>query len=140
MFLGSTEVNTTIVDTLLSSPQDFWYFNNGISALCRIVKKKPIGGATRETGIFECYDLRVVNGAQTVGAIAHAAQKNPAAVANARVPFRLISLEQCPPDFGKKVTRYNNTQNRIDRRDFVALDIEKERIRGELILEGVTYI
>ncbi len=94
----------------------------------------------RETGIFECNDLRVVNGAQTVGAIAHAAQKNPAAVANVRVPFRLISLEQCPPDFGKKVTRYNNTQNRIDRRDFVALDIEKERIRGELILEGVTYI
>ena len=140
MFLGSTEVNTTIVDTLLSSPRAFWCFNNGIRALCRIVKKNPIGGATRETGIFECYGLHVVNGAQRVGAIADAAMKKPDAVANACVPFRIISLEHCPSDFDKKVTRYNNTQNRIDRRDFVALDIDQERIRGELLLEGVTYI
>lgn len=140
MFLGTTDVNTTIVDTLISSPRDFWYFNNGISALCSVIKKKPIGGATRETGIFECQDLHVVNGAQTVGAIASAFIKNPEAVSNARVPFRVISLNQCPPDFDRKVTRYNNTQNRIDRRDFVALDINQERIRGELLLEGVTYI
>jgi AIPR protein len=49
-------------------------------------------------------------------------------------------LESCPSDFDKQVTRYTNTQNRIDRRDFVALDIEQERIRGELQLEGVTYV
>lgn len=140
VFLGSTEVNEAIVDTLLTSAQDLWYFNNGISALSRTIKKKPIGGATRETGIFECHDLRIVNGAQTVGAIAAASAKNPEAVAAARVPIRLISLENCPPDFDKKVTKFNNTQNRIDRRDFVALDIEQERIRGELLLEGITYV
>jgi len=140
MFLGSTEVNTTILDTLQGSPQDFWYFNNGISALCRTIRKKPIGGNTRENGIFECHDLRIVNGAQTVGAIASAAQKNPDSVALARVSIRLVSLESCPADFDRKVTRYNNTQNRIDRRDFVALDIEQERIRGELQLEGVAYV
>ena len=139
VFLGSTEVNSAILDTLVKDPQDFWYFNNGISALCRTLKKKPIGGNTRETGIFECHDLRIVNGAQTVGAIANAYTKNPDAVALARVAIRLVSLENCPPDFDRKVTRYNNTQNRIDRRDFVALDIEQERIRGELQLEGVTY-
>ena len=140
MFLGATDVNTTILETLLSSPHDFWYFNNGISALSRTVKKKPIGGSTRETGIFECHDLRIVNGAQTVGAIAAAAAKKPEAVEAARVPLRLVSLEHCPPEFEKKVTRYNNTQNRIDRRDFVALDIDQERLRGELLLEGVSYI
>jgi hypothetical protein len=140
MFLGSTEVNTTILDTLFGSPQDFWYFNNGISALCRTIRKKPIGGNTRETGIFECHDLRIVNGAQTVGAIASAAQKSPDSVALARVLIRLVSLDACPADFDRKITRYNNTQNRIDRRDFVALDIEQERIRGELQLEGVAYV
>ncbi len=140
MFLGSTEVNTTILDTLQKTPHDFWYFNNGISALCRTIRKKPIGGNTRETGIFECHDLRIVNGAQTVGAIANAAQKSADSVALARVSIRLVSLESCPPDFDRQVTRYNNTQNRIDRRDFVALDIEQERIRGELQLEGVAYV
>ena len=140
MFLGATEVNETIVHTLLNSPHDFWYFNNGVTALCRTVQKKPIGGNTRETGYFECHDLRVVNGAQTVGAITQAAAKAPDCVARARVALRLIALEHCPPEFDKQVTRYTNTQNRIDRRDFVALDIEQERIRGELQLEGVGYI
>lgn len=140
MFLGSTDVNSTIAETLRDTPREFWYFNNGISALCRTIKKKLIGGATRETGTFECHDLRVVNGAQTVGAIADAATKYPDKVADARVPIRLVSLENCPAEFDKKVTRYNNTQNRIDRRDFVALDVEQERVRGELLLEGVTYV
>ena len=139
MFLGATEVNATIVDTLLDSPNEFWYFNNGISALCRTIKKKPIGGNTKETGIFECNDLRIVNGAQTVGAIATAAAKDPDATANARVGIRIVSLENCPPDFDRKVTRYNNTQNRIDRRDFVALDSNQERVRSELLLKGVIY-
>lgn len=140
MFLGATEVNETIVNTLLTAPQDFWYFNNGVTALCRTIRKKPIGGNTRETGFFECHDLRIVNGAQTVGAIAQAAAKGAERVATARVAIRLIALENCPSDFDRQVTRYTNTQNRIDRRDFVALDIEQERIRGELQLEGVTYV
>lgn len=140
MFLGATEVNNIILNTLLTAPQDFWYFNNGISALCHTIRKKPIGGNTRETGIFECHDLRIVNGAQTVGAIAAARNRDPHTIANARVTMRIISLDQCPSDFDKQVTRYNNTQNRIDRRDFVALDIEQERIRGELQLDGISYI
>ena len=132
MFLGASEVNETILSTLLNSPEDFWYFNNGITALARTIKKKPIGGNTRETGFFECQDLRIVNGAQTVGAIAQAYAKAPDKSAKTRVAIRIIELENTPHDFGKQVTRYTNTQNRIDRRDFVALDIEQERIRGEL--------
>jgi len=141
MFLSTTtDVNAGIVDTLLGNPQAFWYFNNGITALCRVVAKKPIGGATRETGLFECSDLRIVNGAQTVGAIAAANTRSADDVAKARVAIRLISLEHCPADFDKAVTRYNNTQNRIDRRDFVALDSQQERIKTELQLEGISYV
>jgi hypothetical protein len=138
--LGATDVNETILSTLLNAPDDFWYFNNGITALVRTIKKKPLSGASRDVGYFECHDLRIVNGAQTVGAIAKAASRDHEKVACARVPIRLIALENTPADFGKKVTRYTNTQNRIDRRDFIALDIEQERLRGELQLEGVTYV
>lgn len=140
MFLGATDVNQMITQTLSTSPQDFWYFNNGITALCRSIKKKPIGGNSRETGFFECKDLRIVNGAQTVGAIHQATTRYSELVARARVAVRLIALENCPPEFEKLITRYNNTQNRIDRRDFVALDPEQERIRGEMQLEGISYV
>jgi hypothetical protein len=140
VFLGVTQVNASMVDTLTKQPENFWYFNNGITALCRTMQKKPIGGNTRKTGFFECSDLRIVNGAQTVGAITDAATKDPGSVGRARVSIRLISLESCPPGFDKEVTKYNNSQNRIERRDFVALDPQQERLASKLLLEGVTYL
>ena len=54
--------------------------------------------------------------------------------------IRLISLENCPEAFDREITRTNNTQNRIERRDFVALDREQERIRNELHLEAIMYV
>jgi hypothetical protein len=140
-FLGETEINQSIVETLLSEPENFWYFNNGITALCGSISKKPLGGNTHETGIFDCRDVSIVNGAQTVGAIATANSKSPDQVAKALVSIRFISLESCPEDFSLRVTRSTNTQNRIDSRDFVSLDTEnQERIRTELQLEGVEYV
>jgi hypothetical protein len=139
MFLGSTDVNEGIVGTIESEPSGFWYFNNGITALCRNFRRKPIGGDGRAVGLFECEGMRIVNGAQTVGAISQAAIRNSQAVGQARVSIRVISLENCPNEFAGRVTRFNNTQNRIDRRDFVALDPTQERIRGELQLEGISY-
>lgn len=139
MFLGNTDVNQVIVTSIESSPSHFWYFNNGITALCRAFSKRPIGGDGRVMGLFHCEDLRIVNGAQTVGAVAQAYGREPSVAGQAKVPIRIISLEHCPPDFASEVTRFNNTQNRIDRRDFVALDSTQERLRAELQLEGVTY-
>jgi len=140
MFLGPTDVNTGMIETLQNEPESFWYFNNGITALCRTITKKPLGGASKDSGYFECRDLRIVNGAQTVGAISSANNKSPEQVAQARLNIRIVSLENCPEDFEKEVTRYNNTQNRIDKRDFVALDTQQERLQRELAIEGVQYI
>jgi hypothetical protein len=140
MFLGDTDVNLSLLTTLRSAPENFWYFNNGITALCATITKKAIGGSSRDMGVFECRDLRIVNGAQTVGSIAAAAASHPEDVAKARVPIRLVSLESCPEGFDREITRTNNTQNRIERRDFVALDPEQERLKNELHLEGITYV
>ncbi len=139
MFLGDTNVNETLIDTIANEPEKFWYFNNGITALCSSIQKKPIGGGTRQTGYFECRDFKIVNGAQTAGAIASAASKFPTNISQARVPIRIVSLENAPEDLERDITRYNNTQNRIERRDFAALDPEQERIRTELQLEEVKY-
>jgi hypothetical protein len=138
-FLGSSPVNQDIVDTLLKRPEDFWYFNNGITAVAADVAKKPIGGSSSESAIFECTGFCVVNGAQTVGAIFAASNQDSAAVARAMVPVRIISSEKSPGIFSSEVTRFTNTQNAIEKRDFVALDPEQDRIRQELHIEGVEY-
>jgi hypothetical protein len=140
MFLGQTDVNVGITETLRTSPDAFWYFNNGITALALKVKKKPIGGSSREMGVFECDGVSIVNGVQTVGAIAAAAASYPTEVSRARVMIRFISLEGTPEDLSKRITQFTNTQNRIERRDFVALDPEQERIRTELKIDEVEYV
>ena len=140
MFLGQTDVNQGMVDTLKQEGQHFWYFNNGITALCSSLKKKPIGGTSRETGIFEVGDVSIVNGAQTVGALGSARAGDPNALASARVFIRFISLEGVREDIATAITRFTNTQNRIERRDFVALDAQQERIRTELQIDGIEYV
>lgn len=138
-FIGLTEINEAIIETLDKQPEHFWYFNNGITVLCKKIGKKPLGGGDRSTGYFVCEGISVVNGAQTVGSIGHAFEKPGEKVSNAKLFIRLISLEDCPEDFGQRITKATNTQNRIEKRDFVTLDPGQERLRTELLLEGKNY-
>lgn len=138
-FLGASAVNDDIVSTLKERPEEFWYLNNGITAIATQLAKKPIGGQSTDSGTFECTGFSVVNGAQTVGSIHAAHAEVPEQVAKAMVPIRIISTDQSPEAFGTDVTRCTNTQNAIAKRDFVALDPQQERIRQELHLDGVEY-
>lgn len=138
-FIGLTEINESILETLNIEPENFWYFNNGITVLCKNINKKPLGGGDRTMGYFVCEGVSVVNGAQTVGCIGHAFEKTPDKLKDAKILIRLISLEDCPADFGVRITKATNTQNKIEKRDFVSLDPEQERLKTELLLEGKTY-
>lgn len=138
-FLGSTEVNSGIIDTATIDPDLFWYFNNGITVLCNRIAKRPIGGNRTDTGIFECEGVSIVNGAQTVGSLASAWSQRAEQVGRARVPIRLISLEGCPPGFANRITRATNTQNRIGSRDFAVFDPNQSRLSDELRIDGITY-
>jgi hypothetical protein len=139
-FLGNaSEVNIGVQKTLAESPEYFWYLNNGITALASNITRRAIGGASRESGLFDCEGLTIVNGAQTVGSLSNAADKALDALKLARVPIRIIQLKDAPEGFGSIITRTNNTQNRIDSRNFVALDPEQERLRVEFALDKIDY-
>ena len=134
-FIGATDVNAGMVATLTTAAEKFWYFNNGVTVLCGELSKKLAGGSDRTSGMFDCKKVSIVNGAQTVGSIAQALVKSPTSLENAKVLVRFISLEHCPEGFAVEVTRAANTQNRIESRDFAALDPQQERIRIELLVE-----
>lgn len=134
-FKGDTDVNDAMKLTLTRDPGKFWYFNNGITILCKSIEKKPLGGASRDIGHFVGVGASVVNGAQTVGSIEYAVSKGFPKAKEGKVLVRFISLENCPPDFGIEVTTATNTQNRIERRDFASLDHNQERIRTEMSLD-----
>ena len=58
----------------------------------------------------------------------------------ARVQVRFIQVgDGSNATLGDAITRATNTQNRINRQDFVALDPEQQRLRTELNIDGVIY-
>jgi hypothetical protein len=135
--LGTTEVNLEIRNTAANTPENFWYFNNGITLVADEALKAPSGAASRSSGIFSFKGASIVNGAQTVSSLA--AVTDDQALGKVRVPMRVILLESAPTHFGDDVTRTNNTQNKVESRDFVSQDSEQKRLRQEMAIEGVDY-
>lgn len=133
--LGLTRVNSEIVQTLLESPEIFWYFNNGITILCEGIDAVPFSRGNPAGPVRLCLkNASVVNGAQTVTSIHEAFKKDPEAVTKAHVSIRVISTRNCPDGFGNAVTMATNTQNRVEPRDFIALDPVQGEIRDDFRL------
>ncbi|MGP5582335.1 AIPR family protein [Glutamicibacter arilaitensis] len=121
-------------------PEQFWYLNNGITVLCRSFDKSVAGGSDRRHGNYVIRGASVVNGAQTVGALASLNRDtHKDALETLRVTVRFIALDEADEDFGNRVTRATNTQNRIGGRDFVGLDPEQTRLRDEFAVDGLIY-
>ncbi len=138
--LGDSDVNKEIRTTLQSKPEQFWYFNNGITATAKRVAKLPKGGGKHELGYFHCENFHVVNGAQTVSTIGQFIAKNEGVdLSTCLVQLRVIELGEEGEVFGDEVTRTNNRQNKIDAKDFVSQDSEQKRIRTELLIENINY-
>jgi hypothetical protein len=131
-----SEVNKEIVRCLLQEPQNFWYFNNGITALCETWEKS---GADAEEESFRFDGLRIVNGAQTVGSISRA-MTEPEKVETAQVPIRFIKLKTVGPEFGARITYATNRSNPMQPRDLLAMDYVQQRLRDEFKLTwGFSY-
>lgn len=140
VFLGDSEVNKSVKETALQSPEQFWYLNNGITVLCKSYEKVLAGGGDRRFGSFSIKGASVVNGAQTVGSLASlTASPESDKLDHVRVSVRFISLDEADEDFASRVTRATNTQNRIGGRDFVGLDPEQDRLRNEFAVDGYIY-
>lgn len=139
-YKGSTEVNEGIKKTLLQEPENFFYYNNGIKMLCKSIYRKAKDSTTNETGLFTLEGVSVVNGAQTTGTIGEIFANNSEQVAKATVMIQLIDLSNVPDTANIQITKLSNTQNKIENKDFAALDSEQERIRIELAFSHYDYL
>ena len=136
--IEKSDVNESIFETATKEPDNFWYFNNGITAICDSFDKLPIGGNRNLSGTFDVKKISVINGAQTVGSIAKAKSAG-ATLDEIYVHLRIISLVGTPEGFSSRVTRYNNTQNDLNAVDFVSQDPNQERISKEAAQLGIHY-
>lgn len=133
--LGLTGVNQTLVDSLIRDPQGFWYRHNGITVQCDKIephffaKQKP-----SEPVKLVLENASVVNGAQTVTSAHRAFQQNEEAVGEAYVTVRIISVYGAPEGFAGEITEATNTQNHMERSDFIAIKPVQSLIREDFRL------
>lgn len=134
-YLGSVGVNTAIEETVLRRPSEFFYLNNGITA---VVQTLTQAGGTPAQCIFGLTNVSIVNGAQTAGAIANAAVAGHVSP-DAKILITIIEIGPGGNDIGLRITRARNHQNVVRGVDFAALDPTQERLRQEMAVAGVTY-
>ncbi len=138
--LTSSDINAKISESVTTRPETFWYLNNGITAICDELKRKPVGlGDQRESSLWSVFNVRIVNGAQTTSAIAQAYKNSPKPVKKAYVQIRVISLAKAPLDIGNQITTATNTQNRVEPRDFLALDPLQDGLAEAFKKIGIQY-
>ncbi|WP_225626407.1 AIPR family protein [Streptomyces werraensis] len=113
--LTSLKVNPKMVETAISSTEgkNFFYYNNGVSAVC--------SKYTLEDNTIQAERFQIINGAQTVSALAKARRKT--ANSDVYVLFRLTETsESYGGEFTENIIRYNNTQNPVKASDFFSND------------------
>lgn len=138
-FKGTTTVNTGLSETLQQEAQHFFYFNNGVTFLCDSIQEQHPRDQHRQTGRFRVRGLSIINGAQTVGAIA----REPLAHYDAHpavVMATFVCLENAPDGFGDRVTQSRNRQNAVDLEDFAALDERQAMWQRILRMAGIIYL
>ncbi|MCS3491269.1 hypothetical protein M2368_000241 [Arthrobacter sp. JUb119] len=136
-----SEINDGIKETIQDSPEDFFYFNNGLTMLADSISIGPIGGLSREVGYFKLKNASIVNGAQTVSTLGKLASgpymEN---LGRAFVMIRCIEVPAEEETLGASITRFANTQNQVSSQDFAFLDPEQGRLVQELHVLGFEYL
>ena len=111
-YLGARgNINKEMRQTIENRPDEFFYFNNGISAICTKYEL--------EENSLTAYDFQIINGAQTVGSLSKSDPNS-----DIEVLFRLTKAEDVKTEKGinRDIIRYNNSQNIIKASDFRAND------------------
>ncbi|HEU5040058.1 MAG TPA: AIPR family protein [Gemmatimonadales bacterium] len=133
--LGLTGVNKTLVDSMVEDPEGFLYRHNGITVQCDSIEKEFF--AKRAPGqpiSLTLHNASVVNGAQTVTSAHRAYEKDPEAVADAYITVRITAVQGAPEGFARDITKATNTQNRMERRDYIAIDPIQSEIQKDFKL------
>jgi AIPR protein len=128
--LIQSDFNKEIEKTAIDNPAYFWYYNNGITA----ITYSPFPNIRPQAENLELNGLQVINGAQTVYSIYRAYKSaSPAkrAEMDSEVLITLRLLKSGGENFDLNVTRFTNSQNPVQDRDFCANNPIQDRLQNE---------
>lgn len=113
---GRGKVNKGIKTTILSEPEMFMAYNNGITATATGLVRSSDG--LRATSLI---DLQIVNGGQTTASLFYVARENgkTSILSDVFVPMKLVVVDPGKAvELVPKISRFANSQNRVSEADF----------------------
>ncbi|MCJ2031608.1 AIPR family protein [Methylobacterium sp. J-043] len=126
-YLGSREsdsnINNGIKNSAREEPENFYVYNNGITAL---VLDYELGRRQKASRSLKIRGISIVNGAQTTGSVSSiGGEISP----HLQIAIRFVKATK--DEIIENVVRFNNSQNKLQAADFRSTDPIQERLRGE---------
>jgi hypothetical protein len=117
------KINKEIRRTIVDEPEQFFAFNNGLTAIAEDVRTRALesGG----TGIAWVRGLQIVNGGQTTASLHSAGKKDDAAtqLKTIQVQAKLsVIASELLEEMVPRISLYANSQNKVNEADFSAND------------------
>lgn len=131
--LMSSAINSEIVETLEKYPENFWYYNNWITGITKLIY--PFNPAPSGS-ILKIQWLQIINWGQTFKTIAEyywrlTEQKKLLLDANVKVMFKIIKSSS--DEFDRSITLFTNSQNSIEPRDFYSNDTIQKKLQEDFV-------
>ncbi len=138
-FLGDSTINQHMKETLKEEPQQFWYYNNGVTIVCDEAQK------TQEAGqeLLNVSNPQIINGQQTTRTLHDAFQHAPKAhvlVKVIKIPRDAKSVKYSYETLVSRIVEATNYQNPIKPADLRANDPKQIVIERELRKMGYQYL
>lgn len=145
-YLGNKKINKKIKDTLLNENDrnNFFYYNNGITIICKDIGKiKVKQNDSNLSSYFSITNPQIVNGCQTVNSIYEVLKnieltKLEQEYKDCFVMVKVLQIDDAnkQKELYKNIVTYNNSQNAIDEKTFVANNNIFKRLQKEFEKKG----
>lgn len=119
-------INNGIRTSVQKDPDNFWTYNNGVTALVRQITKKRKG--------YSIDGISVINGAQTTGSIGECSRLEASAL---KVICRFVTCSD--QEVLHRLIKFNNTQNAFRSSDQRSTDTVQQRLKTDLEHLGISY-
>jgi len=115
--LASKEVNASISETIKNEPENFWYFNNGITIVCDDATQKRRHGED----VLELQRPQIINGQQTARAL-HSQLSDKANVLVKVIKIPRVATNVDYTNLVNEIVKATNWQNKIEYTDLISND------------------
>lgn len=137
-FLGQTNrVNQDMISTLRDARPNFYFYNNGITMICRQFRHNELQA---RSFTVQVKNLQIINGGQTCKTIQHVLNARPDDdYSDAHVLVRLYALDDGDQGIVDRITYATNSQTPIELQDLHANDEVQRRLVLDVQALGHTY-